>query len=129
MNSQILECGHEPSPHESFTTGYGVDMDGNRKCYECCAVDDKARMIETGKATLYLSRSISAEWPDKGKEVWTVGNWPGSLKLRTGSPRKGRHNIAGSRYDVWFTGPDGKDWHGVQYGENTQICHCRRRIS
>ena len=29
-------------------------------------------------------------------------------------------------YDVWFIGPDGKEWHGVQYGDLTQVCHCRR---
>lgn len=32
----------------------------------------------------------------------------------------------GVRYDTWFTGPDGKQWHAVQYGDNTQIAHCRR---
>jgi hypothetical protein len=38
----------------------------------------------------------------------------------------GRHNIAGVRYDVWFRGPDGHVWWGVQYGDMTQICHCKR---
>ena len=127
MDSQLLECGHLPTePHASCTTGYGTDKDGNRKCFQCCADSDRQEMIETGKATLYLSKSIGTEGIYAGREVWTVGNWPGSLKFRTGPVRKGRHNIARTRYDVWFRGPDGKDWHGVQYGENTQVCHCHR---
>ena len=35
-------------------------------------------------------------------------------------------DIAGKRLDVWFYGPDGYIWHGVQYGDNTQIVHCKR---
>lgn len=108
----ILDCGHEPSPHLSFTTGYGVDRSGRKHCYECCAKRDVADMVSTGRATLYLSNG-------------EVSNWPGSLKFRA-HVRKGRHNIARTRYDAWFTGPDGKQWHGVQYGDNTQICHCKR---
>jgi hypothetical protein len=84
-------------------------------------------MIETGKAVLYLTTTPNMtpagnRHGDKG----TVSNWPGSLKFQTGPVKVGRHNMAGKRYDVWFRGPDGKDWHGVQYGENTQLCHCRR---
>lgn len=30
------------------------------------------------------------------------------------------------RIDVWFNGPDGHLWHGVNYGHNSQLCHCRR---
>lgn len=111
--SEILDCGHPPSEHSNFTTGYGVDSEGRKHCYACCAERDKAEMIKTGRATLYLS----------GKEV---SNWPESLKFRVNYVRKGRHNMARVRYDVRFIGPDGKPWHGVQYGDNTQIVHCRR---
>jgi hypothetical protein len=27
---------------------------------------------------------------------------------------------------VWFTDSDGRRWHGVNYGHNSQLCHCRR---
>jgi len=77
---------------------------------------DKATMIEKGHSRnlpLYLSRD-------------EVTNWPGSLRFRVSYQRKGRHNIAGSRTTVYFTGPEGKRWYGVQYGEFTQIVHCRR---
>lgn len=124
----ILECGHPPTPTTHGGTGYGRDKDGNRKCYECCADTDRQEMIETGKATLYLTMEVSDGATRLGLpvKVNTVTNWPGSLKFRTGEARKGHHNIARTRYDVWFRGPDGKDWHGVQYGDNTQICHCHR---
>lgn len=122
MTQTILDCGHAPSPHSDFTTGYGQDAQGRTHCYACCAENDKASMIETGRATLYLTR----EQPDAAAApAWYVTNWPGSLRMHA-FVRKGRHNMAGKRYDVWFTGPDGKDWHGVTYGDNTQICHCRR---
>jgi len=40
--------------------------------------------------------------------------------------RSGRHNIAGIRVDVWFRGPDGMPWHGVNYGHHSQLTHCKR---
>ena len=87
--------------------------DGKQVCFACCGVRDRADMIATGRAMLYLSRT-------------TVSNWPGTLTFQTGRIVKGRHNIARTRYDAWFCGPDGFVWHGVQYGDNTQIIHCKR---
>jgi hypothetical protein len=110
--AEILECGHAPSPHGEHTTGYGVDIHGARFCYECAAKRDRADMLATGRATLYLT--------DKG-----LTNWPGSLFIIVSERKTGRHNMARVRYDVWFTF-GGAEWHGVQYGDNTQICHCRR---
>lgn len=115
----LLDCGHAPSEHGDSTTGYGTDAEGRTYCYACCADNDRAAMIATGRATLYLS----GNWSDRTS---VVTNWPGSLSFRASYQKTGRHNIAGKRYDVWFTGPDGKHWHGYQVGDNTQICHCRR---
>ena len=58
-----------------------------------------------------------------GKHYLT--NWPASLKIAIGYVRKGRHNMAGTRYDVWFKAY-GHTYHGIQYGENTQLCHCKK---
>ncbi len=85
-------------------------------CYTCCADDDRREMIETGRAVLYLTQTAPAH----------VSNWPGSLSFPVPYISRGRHNIAGRRYDFSFTGPDGKEWRGTQYGDNTQIAHCRR---
>jgi hypothetical protein len=71
----------------------------------------------TGRATLYLA-STKERNPD-------ITNWPGTLRFRAFAVLKGRHNIAGTRYDVYFR-VNGAEWHGVQYGENTQILHCKR---
>jgi len=91
-------------------------------------------MIQTGRILLYLSLK-----PDVKREAipvscarhpiaseHTLTNWPGTLRFDPHYIKKGRHNIAGTRYDVWFPGPDGHIWHGINYGENTQITHCKR---
>ena len=101
-------------------TGYGVIREGGRKkkiCYDCCGKRDLAGMIETGRAVLYLT-----EGPD-GAEVT---NWPGTLKFHVRYQKAGNHNIAGRRTDVWFTDSNGREWHGVQLGNYSQICRCRR---
>lgn len=137
----MLDCGHDPSPHADFTTRFGVDSEGRKHCYECCANFDREQMSKDGRATLYLtvpdeftgySRAVgrAGGWQAipsylPSEPVYYVSNWPGSLKYPA-FVRKGRHNLAGTRYDVWFTDFQGRKWHGVQYGENSQLCHCRR---
>lgn len=117
MTDTILDCGHVPTPDaHGIGTGYGRDAaDGRTYCYACCADRERARMVESGRATLYLSTATRE-----------ITDWPGMLRFRALSIRKGRHNIARTRYDVGFVGPDGQPWHGVQYGDNTEIIHCKR---
>jgi len=112
-----VDCGQEKIHVDSLTTGYGIDRAGNKVCFACCAKRDTADMSATGCAVLYLT---------EGPEGAHVGNWPGTLKIRVTHLRKGSHNIAGSRTDVWFTDCDGRQWHGVQLGEFSQICRCKR---
>lgn len=95
-------------------TGYGADMDGNLICYACCGDEDARQLRETGRACLYLGASRT-----------TVSNWPGSFRLPVYASRKGRHNIAQTRYDVWFRF-EGLKYHGVQLGEWSAICRVRR---
>ena len=110
----ICDCGHPESEHSELTRGYGTDREtGKTSCYACCAEHDRDIMRTTGRITLYLCGNTR------------LTNWPGSLVIEPYRLRIGRHNIAGKRYDVWFHFEDTK-WHGVQYGSNTQICHCRR---
>ena len=87
-------------------------------CYNCCADLDKQEMIKSGnskKVELYLNTNEKK-----------VTNWPGTLSFNIRGLRKGKHNIARTRYDIWFNGPDNFIWHGVNYGEFTQIVHCKR---
>lgn len=53
-----------------------------------------------------------------------VQDWSGQLRIKPTKVRKGRHNIARTRFDVWFT-YEGQRWHGVNIGDN-QILRCRR---
>lgn len=117
------DCGCVKPVQTSGGTGYGYFERGDNAkpiCYECCGKRELASMIETGKATLYMTIERGASY-NKCK----VTDWPGQLSF-VGAYSVGRHNIAGKRYDVEFTGPDGFKWHGVTYGDNTQICHCKR---
>ncbi len=114
--NELLDCGHPASEHSEITTGYGRDENGKTFCYACCAEGDKQYMREHGKITLYLVNR-------NGK--YFVTNWPSSLEFKVTGFSKGFHNIARTRYDVWFTF-EGQNWHGVQYGDMTQICHCKR---
>lgn len=107
-------------------TGYG-EYNGQKHCYDCCAEFDKETMTSEGKITLYLTCEPShfMKREHGRKTEGKVSNWPGTLSFRAYTT-VGKHNIAGTRYDVWFTDHTGAKWYGVTYGENTQICHCRR---
>lgn len=73
-------------------------------------------MIESGRATLYLTSS-------------GITDWPGVLKFQ--AQRSRTHKVrtpqgyAMNRTDVWFIGPDGETWHGVNQGDN-EVLRCKR---
>lgn len=122
------------------TTGYAHRLDSDEKvCFDCCAREDIAFMRAHDRITLYLNvpdqmpfsvgyypgtGPATSRTPATGE--WTVTNWPGTLSFKVIRRSFGAHNVAGRRYDVWVNGPDGHVWHGVQYGDMTQICRCRR---
>jgi hypothetical protein len=108
-------CEKEKPEQTNGGVGYGRTKEGNIVCYACAAELDKADMLKNGRATLYLSDT-------------EITNWPGTLRIKIEYRKTGRHNIAGRRYDIWFS-LEGQHWHGVQYGDNTQICHCKRIAS
>lgn len=132
MNAiQCSLCGTliPPPPEEDVGVGYGY-LAGTSSpiCYQCCAEEDKRYMREHGKIVLYLN---CEKWSDvkrlglvnRGCGGW-VNNWPGTLKIPCFT-KTGKHNIAGTRYDVWFKF-EGYEWWGVCYGEDTQLVHCKR---
>lgn len=114
----------KPFATPSLGTGYARNADNGLVCYECCGAADKAHMRQHGKIALYLTHdniSRNAQYPfADGK----VTNWPGTLSIPC-RVKRGHHNIARDRFDVWFNF-DGFEWHGVQFGQNTQICHCKQ---
>lgn len=118
----------QPQPG-SITSGYGTTPEGSKICYACCANRDKEYMRSNDKITLYLTgvaphrnrtRLGIVTSPD-----WKITNWPGSLQFRPmgQNVKVGRHNMAGVRYDVWFVF-EGFVWHGVSFGQNTELLHC-----
>lgn len=132
---------HEIKPVQpTGGTGYATNRDNDDKtCYACCAIADRAYMDSHDRITLYLIvdheslavNDVSHEHNVRNKICprnygWKVTNWPGSLVLHPFRVREGRHNIAGKRYDCWFNDHKNRKWHGVQYGDNTQIVHCRK---
>ena len=99
----------------SCSTGYGLNSDNEKICFACCAIEDEEYMRTHNHITLYLTKTDGH---------YHVSNWPGSLKLRA-LTLTGRHNIARTRRDAWFI-HEGRAWHGVQYGSNSDLCHCRK---
>ena len=120
------KCGKKIVSKYDFTPGYGLlkTEDGKEEkwCYECCGEYDK-KLIEECKPgdrfMLYLNYEKNGKYGSS-----YVSNWCETLKFICGV-REGRHNIARVRYDVWFTDHLGREWYGVTYGDDTQICHCR----
>ncbi len=121
-DSIILDCGHKPSPRASFTTGYATTSDGKKICYQCAANADRADMVKTGRATLYLVDSQGS----KGYP-FSVQNWPGSLTFAVTYSKRNRYGggFGAQRTDAYFVGPDGKPWHAINRGDN-QIVRCKR---
>lgn len=127
MNTTHFKCfdckQFKKLPEEgSFSTGYGFDADFNKICYTCCGLRDKKEMKENGKITLYLKHNPINKHYQYADGIIT--NWASSLVIKC-RVKKGKHNIAGTRYDVWFTF-EGEAWYGVQYGEHSQLCYCKR---
>jgi hypothetical protein len=110
--------------HDELTTGYGIKQFGKRKvklCYDCIAKAETGRMLIDGANVMYLTK-------DQAGQMW-VSNWPASLKFVVYYSKQSRHACFGynnKRHDVWFVGPDGFTWHGIQRGNNNDICRVKR---
>lgn len=117
-------CARELSVNHSGGTGYASLIVGDQKvCYDCVARMDAAEMLKGNSIVLYLTKRVNQ---DRGRLSYGITNWPGTLYFPTGPFLKiSRHNIGKTRYDAWFTGPDGALWHGVNIGDS-QICRCHR---
>lgn len=132
-NIVCSKCSKEISQSQpgAITTGYGVDANGGKICYSCCADIDRADMVGSGRATLYLSAPSIAQPHRVGRvgyvssEGWSITNWPGSLEfVPRGMIGISRTNWGLERIDVWFAF-DGFVWHGKNIGDS-QILHCKR---
>lgn len=75
------------------------------------------QLQEHGRGILYVT--------DPKDGPVTVGDWNGTHKVHVLRTKRGSHNIAGRRLDVWFTAGERRVWHGVNIGDN-QILRCKR---
>lgn len=107
----LCDCGHI-AVSDGISTGYGIDKDGKKMCYACCAEYDKETLRETGKLTGYYSGGV-------------FSNWPGSLKITPYYSRTSKHNWGGIRTDYWLKF-EGYNYHGVQIGKNSEVSTIRR---
>lgn len=111
------QCKENKVHNSDLSTGYATNKAGDKICYACCGINDAKEledMIIGGKTVQYMNPNA--------KEI---SNWPSTLIIPLNYIRVGRHNIAGKRYDTWFTFK-GNNFHAVQYGNNTQIVHIKR---
>ena len=98
---------------------HGKTAGGDSVCLECMTrVEGEwlANMPEGARFCLYLS--------DRRGRPAEVTNWLGTVRYPVASYRYGQHNMARSRWDVWFTLPSGRRVWGVNIGDN-QILRCR----
>ena len=118
---KCFQCGGEFIRNYDFDTGYGVNREGHRICFKCCGENDRKELenMKIGERTslyLILDGDTVGGW---GRAK--VSNWPNSY-VKHCNYKKGSHNLAGVRYDVWFT--EGKNYfHGVRYGRDSEICY------
>jgi len=109
-------CGKALIP-SGVGSGYGINGNGEKICYECCAKLDIAELenLKHGeKICFYLTKNKAGQWE--------VTNWPASMRIKVDRFWEGRHNIAGKRRDVRFH-IGSKHFHGVQYGNWSEICY------
>ena len=117
MESVYCSRCHAECRPDGIGTGYAALESGEKICYDCAAAIDRERLLNAKPGDKFYMYLVNAHGDNY------VTNCLGTLKIRV-YPKKGRHNIACYRYDVWFA--VGKNsFHGVNYGENTQICHVK----
>ena len=121
MEKVVCElCGAECKSN-GIAAGYAITDEGMKICYDCCGKIDMEHLKNAklgNKYYFYLCEEKEGECVK-----YFVSNWPGTFKLRV-YPKEGRHNIAGKRMDFWFE-YYGNNFHGVQYGNDSQIAHVR----
>jgi hypothetical protein len=103
-------------PSAGAGTGYAIDEAGALVCYACAAKEEEKFMREYGRIALYLVGKVGE---------FEVVNWSGTFRIPVKHSKRGEHNFAGTRRDVWFNF-GGYEWHGVQYGEHSELCHCAK---
>ncbi len=130
-------CGLALVPR-GFTSGGGVNAAGETLCNDCCGFADAIDMARTepgqrGCFALYATGEKSVRSPCQvvmRTIPEKVTNWPGSLSLVvTGATAWKRGGYGSKRRTVYFKGPMGSDWSGIEFSGNAgQLLRDVRRL-
>mgnify|MGYP003609698120 CR=1 FL=1 len=114
---------------DGLSTGYGSDPHGHKICVNCCSLLDARNLEKTGKMTGYLTyKQESIPYRKTGFIDISDGfftNWPGTFKIPVYMVKKSFNNFGALRLDFWVDWK-GKEYHGTQIRENTQIATLKR---
>lgn len=140
--SKTFFCDRCGVTFQSYTPGSSVSnfaytRDNRMVCVKCCAELEKAYMRTHDKIVLYFQsfqHRYQTDYTRKNK-IYIIGGHGdvmGELTDAMGNKivdlyyiDRGKHNIAGRRYDFRFMF-EGRTWHGTVYGDNSDLAYCRR---
>ena len=107
-------------------TGYVQFPDTKEKmCYDCLGKRDVNTMFRGERCIMYFHMG-NASSREGVIEPAKVTNWPRTVVFTPFEYTVSHHNIAGTRVDAWWTGPDGARWHGYSIGDS-ELMRCNRR--
>lgn len=110
------QCKKEIINTNKFTTGYGIDKNKHKICFDCCGKNDlnSLQTAKIGDKFIFYYDNVN------------VTNWPGTLKIKPYYTKNNKHNFWHcKRIDLWFNVDNNKFW-GKQIGYNNQIVHIKR---
>lgn len=133
-------CGKAVKNDSNFTTGYGVDREGDEEkvyCFACCGLRDAERMEVEDKTYLYycdhpdpIPGTFQEQMAVNTPRFYSLTNWPGTFKI----PLRAYHITVKTEYP-WGRATrvtrvsfeyKGRKWVGAMYGDNTQVMNCKR---
>lgn len=111
-------CGERLVP-SGCTTGGGTNAAGETLCFACCGFLDAITMARTEPGEVAGLALYVADGSSGCPEAAKVANWPGTLSMNvTAVTRWVRGGFGSKRRTLYFRGPMGSWWSGVEYNGN-----------
>lgn len=134
MNKSITtgercDCGHAPSDHSDFTTGYGKDASGKTFCYDCCHKQDLETLKTAQRFFAYYSgpKNPSGRWSDTFSGYGgTISNWPGNPLGRILWWQVCYSPVGGRQFRCRIQDAHGAQWYGVGAWDNGNYVRLRK---
>lgn len=116
--TELLDCGHAPTPTTGGGTGRAYDNDGRTLCYACADAAERARVAAGDTLVAYVSSTGNA-----------ITTWSGGELMRITSLTSAPIGWQGSRvYFVRAVAPDGSKWYGRNGGPGVYIVMKKVRV-